>query len=119
MTTATVNILSLPFHVKNDYTYLVLGELEEKLFVGAFVTVPFGSSDKPVTGVVRGLQQVDQISTGTKCISGMYDPVFSLSGDLYRLCEYIADRTVCSFTEAVKAVFPQSLLGVPVSLITT
>ncbi len=113
MITATVNILSLPFHVKNDYTYLVLGDLEKKLFVGAFVTVPFGSVDKPMTGVVRSLQEVDGISTGTKCISGMYDPVFSLSGDLYRLCEYIADRTVCSFAEAVKAVFPQSLLGVP------
>ena len=113
MTTAVVNILSLPFHVKNDYTYLALGELAEKLFVGAFVTVPFGRLDKIMTGVVRSIGEAEEISIGTKCISGMYDPVFSLSGDLYRLCEYISDQTVCSFSEAVKAVFPQSFLGVP------
>ena len=113
MTTAVVNILSLPFHVKNDYTYLVLGELEKKLFVGAFVTVPFGNGDKIVTGVVRSIEDVEDVPIGIKCISGMYDPVFSLSSDLYKLCEYIAEQTVCSFAEAVKAVFPQSFLGVP------
>lgn len=113
MTTAVVNILSLPFHVKNDYTYLISSAIEEKVFVGAFVTAPFGGTDKPMTGVIRSLTKTDEIVTGTKCIHAMYDPLFSLSGDLYRLCEYIADTTVCSFAEAVKAVFPQSLLGVP------
>ncbi|MBR6644789.1 MAG: hypothetical protein IKL21_03380 [Clostridia bacterium] len=64
MTTAVVNILSLPFHVKNDYTYLVLGELEKKLFVGAFVTVPFGNGDKIVTGVVRSIEEAEDVPIG-------------------------------------------------------
>lgn len=113
MKTALVNILSLPVYVKNDYTYLVDKKIADKVKPGVFVTVPFGNTNKTVTGVVRDISETDELSFEAKFIIGVYDEELSLSEDLLGLCKYVSDVALCSYGEAVKAVFPQSLLGSP------
>ncbi len=113
MKAAVVNILSLPYHVNNDYTYLLGRDIADGAEVGRFVTVSFGNANKPSVGVIRSLCEVEEVTVGMKYVIGIYDKVLSLSEELLKLCEYISDTTFCSFGEAAKVMIPAILLKEP------
>ena len=87
MKAAVVNILSLPYHVNNDYTYLLGRDIADGAEVGRFVTVPFGNANKPSVGVIRSLCEVEEVTVGMKYVIGIYDKELSLSEELLKLCE--------------------------------
>ncbi len=112
MKSALVSILSLPNHVKSEYTYLVGDAFESEIREGSFVTVPFGNGNKTQIGLVTGIGAIES-DEKTKSIIGVYEEAFSLSGDLLDLCRYVSDTCLCSFNEAARAIIPPSVLGSP------
>ena len=104
---AKVKLLSLPFRAENDYDYVV----PDDGFVGAFVTVPFGSSDAFNVGVITKIHDGTDSDITYKQIEHIYRREYSLSPLMLGLAEYIEETTLCSFGDAVRAVFPVSVLG--------
>ncbi|MBQ3869223.1 MAG: primosomal protein N' [Clostridia bacterium] len=104
---ATVKLLSLPFHVPNGYDYIV----PDDGFVGAFVTVPLGASNKVSLGVITKIHDATDSDISYKQIDHVYEKEYSLTPVMLGLAEYIEETTLCSFGDAVRAVFPVSVLG--------
>ena len=104
---ATVKLLSLPFNVPNGYDYIV----PDDCFVGAFVTVPIGSSNKVTFGVVTAIHEETDSDITYKQVDYIYKREYSLTPVMLGLAEYIEETTLCSFGDAVRAVFPTAILG--------
>ncbi len=104
---ATVKLLSLPFNVPNGYDYIV----PDDCFVGAFVTVPLGSSNKVTFGVVTAIHEETDSDITYKQVDYIYKREYSLTPVMLGLAEYIEETTLCSFGDAVRAVFPTAILG--------
>ncbi len=119
MLVATVCILSLPYHVKNEYDYILpesaalpayneKGELDA---VGMFAAVPFGQGNRESVGLVTAVCRRDDDDQAMKKIHFLYRREYSLGSELYGLCRYIASNTLCTLGDVVKTAFPLSLLG--------
>ena len=104
---ATVKLLSLPFHAPNGYDYIV----PDDAFVGAFVTVPLGAGNKVSLGVIIKIHDATDSDITYKQVEHVYRREYSLSHVMLGLAEYIEETTLCSFGDAIRAVFPVSVLG--------
>lgn len=109
MNVATVKVLSLPRHVKNAYDY---ADVSGECFVGAFVGVPFGQGSHISLGVVTEVRQEEGDGLfAYKEIFNVYRREFSLSEEYLGLISYLEETTLCSFGDAVRTVYPVSVLG--------
>lgn len=102
---ASVRILDIAYQADRPYVYYIEEHLRDAAVPGATVTVPFGRSNRRVTGIITGLSDecdfpavkplLDVIRGGTV-----------LSDEILRLCLFMHGRYCCSFGSAVKAVLP-------------
>ena len=109
MTVATVRILSLPYHVNNRYDYT---DPQKEAFIGAFVGVPFGQGNRISLGVVTEVREEEPSPmVRYKPVDTVYRREFSLNGEFLKLAYFLEQTTMCSFGDAVKTVYPVSVLG--------
>jgi len=90
-----------------EYSYAVPEALTEKAKVGSRVTVPFGRSNQKRMGMIVGF-----IDTDSKKLKEIYDvtdkePI--LNDEMIMLSRSIAERTFCTFFDAVKVMLPTGL----------
>ncbi len=119
MLVATVCILSLPYHVKNEYDYILpesaaaeaYGEDGSLDAVGMFAAVPFGAGNRESVGLVVSVRECDTDASLFKEVHFLYKREYSLGAELYGLCRFLAANTVCTLGDVVKTAFPLSLLG--------
>lgn len=107
MLLATVKLLSLPYDCENGYSYTA----DEFAFVGAFVSVPFGAGNRITLGVITELKDEAEDGVAYKAVDHVYGRFYSLTPEMLSLVDFLQSRTFCSFGDAVRTVFPVSILG--------
>ncbi|MBR0302276.1 MAG: DEAD/DEAH box helicase family protein, partial [Clostridia bacterium] len=107
---ARVCILDVPFFADKIYDYYIPIELDGSIMEGSLVTVPFGMSNKRMRAVT--LEVTDS--------SGYDDlkPVISVSGaeplldgEQMKMCQFLKNRTLCTFGDAVRSVVPSAAIA--------
>ena len=102
--TVQVAVSNATFHFDKLYSYLVPEHLQEQVFVGSMVLVPFGRGSRPRMAVVLGTEP----ETGGR-MKELYDAApeqACLTPDLLKLVYFLRERTFCTYYDAVKAVIP-------------
>ncbi len=107
---AGVFILEIPVSADREYTYFIPRELIGSVRPGVFVIVPFGGGNRRKKGVVFSVSGKADVKECKPIISVINDSV-SLTDEMLGLCEYISDRTVSTFGDAVRAMIPQGVLS--------
>ena len=103
-----VAVNNATFHFDKLYTYRVPPHLQNCVFLGSMVLVPFGRGTAARMGVVLGLDEPDAETDGRR-IKDIYDAApeqARLSEELLRLVYFLKEHTFCTYYEAVKAIIP-------------
>lgn len=103
---AKVAVNDATIHFDKLYSYLVPPELEDGLWPGGIVLVPFGRSDKPRMAVVLELEREDAPDARLKTLLAAAPEDARLTPELLSIVRFLKDRYFCTWYEAVKAVIP-------------
>ena len=116
--TADVYILDNPFSIDRSYAYYIPADMTDEVTEGAFVTVPFGRSNRKQLGLVvavhaplaAGTPEELAAAAGslheTKPIAAVCTERLTLSDEQLALCRYLKEQTLCTMGEAVRTVVP-------------
>ena len=105
---AQVAVDNATIHFDKLYSYRVPDHLQDGVWPGSMVLVPFGRGDKPRMAVVLKVESVDA-EAAPKRLKTLHDAApeqARLTPDLLELVRFLKDRTFCTWFEAVKAVIP-------------
>ena len=103
-----VLVLDLPYHLDRPFDYLC----EDSVRRGNIVKVPFGRANRLRHGVVTEvLESSEPQPDGLKPVHSVVCDRFSLSEEMLGLCFFLKDYTLCSFTEALRAIMPPGFLA--------
>ena len=109
---AAVHLLDTPYFLDNDYDYFIPPELRDSVVRGGFVTVPFGTSNRAVVGIVTELKERPQLAKEScKPIFFVCDDRLTLSDEMLSLAHFIKGQTLCTLGEAVRAIMPSSVIS--------
>ena len=110
---AGVHLLDSPYCIDRPFDYFIPPDLRERVEVGNFVTVPFGTGNRKRTGLVVALKdQPDNEKIGCKPIFSVCDPsLLSLNDEMMRLCLFMKEQTLCTVGDAVRAMVPISAMA--------
>ena len=109
---AGIRLLDVPYCIDNTFDYYIPPDLRRDILCGDFVTVPFGTANKSRLGLVVSLKDAPENSSVTcKPVLSVCDKSLSLSEEALRLCHFIAEQTLCTVGEAVRAMVPASVLS--------
>ena len=100
---ARVADVALPVPVRRTFAYRVPEKLASSLRLGSRVTVAFGS--RALTGFCVGFDPEDA-PEDLKPIRSVLDPEPLVDEDFLSLTRWLAERTLCSWGEALRAVLP-------------
>ena len=95
-------------HFDKLYSYCIPPRLNDKVWPGSMVLVPFGRGNKPRMAVVLSVAALPE-DADTQKLKTLYDAAPAearLTPDLLELVRFLKDRTFCTWFEAVKAVIP-------------
>jgi primosomal protein N' (replication factor Y) len=101
--TSAVADVALPVPVRKTFAYRIPRPLRAQLQRGCRVNVPFGS--RLLTGFVVGFDPPDAPAE-LKEVHSIVDPEPLVDESLLALTSWIADRTLCSWGEALRAALP-------------
>ncbi len=101
-----VRVLSLPYLQDKPYSYNVPSELSSDIFLGAFVTVPFGFHNKHEIALVEEVFDVDSTDEKTKSVIKMSSNEYFLSEKMLEIVNYLRENTFCSTGDAIKIMVP-------------
>ena len=104
--TVQVAVNNATFHFDKLYSYTLPAHLEENMFVGSMVLVPFGRGSAARMGVVLGITPNDAPAKPLKAIYDAAPEKAVLSDELLKLVCFLKERTFCTYYEAVKAIIP-------------
>ena len=105
---AKVAVEAANYSFDTEFTYIIPGELTDKVMPGCRVTVPFGSGNRKSLGIV--FEVTDERPEGKlKRISELRDETPLLSEEMLALARNIADKTFCTLYEAAKAMLPAGI----------
>ena len=82
---AHIFILDIPYHADKEYSYFVPSVIRDSVLPGVLVEVPFGKSNRRMTGVVVGLTDGEP-DERTKPITRVLSDEVLLSEELLGLC---------------------------------
>ncbi len=110
---AGVHLLDSPYCIDRPFDYFIPPDLRERIAVGNFVTVPFGTGNRKRTGLVVSLKEKpDNEKIGCKPIFSVCDPsLLSLNEEMLKLCFFMKEQTLCTVGDAVRAMVPISALA--------
>jgi primosomal protein N' (replication factor Y) (superfamily II helicase) len=98
----------LPLALRGYFTYRVPFELNNQVFVGARVVVPF-SKNKFYTGLIRRLHQAPPKGFEAKYIESLVDDRPLVTEKQFSLWEWMADYYMCTPGEVMIAALPAGL----------
>ena len=104
----SVRVIGVPPQGDIPYTYSLPDSLSGTVREGSFVLVPFGAGERGRAAVVVGFSDVCDIAR-PKSVRAAYPESLALSAEQLALCAFLAERTVCAFGDAVRAVVPGAL----------
>lgn len=100
-----VAVNNATFHFDKLYSYLVPEQLQDNVFIGSMVLVPFGNTKMPRMAVVLKTQLIEG-DRKLKSIIDVAPEKAMLTGELLDLVYYLKEQTFCTFYDAVKAIIP-------------
>lgn len=104
-----VRLLDVPLAADHPYSYAIPPHLVGSVTEGTLVHVPFGRGDRVVGGVVTATLDTCAFER-VKHILSLFDEAFHLTKDMMGMCRFLAEHTLCTLGEAVKAVLPPGAL---------
>jgi primosomal protein N' (replication factor Y) len=107
---AGVCLLDNPYAIDGIYDYQIPPHLAEEVVTGAFVTVPFGVSNRRLIGLVVELRDCSKYKEH-KLIESVCPDTLALNEEMLGLCGFMKLRTLCSTGDAVRAMVPASALS--------
>ncbi len=102
---AAVAVENSTFSFDKPFSYL-LGD--EPCLPGCRVLVPFGRGNKCRQGIVLSVGN-EESEVRLKRISQLIDSAPVLNNEMLKLCEWLKDRTFCTYFDAVRAVLPSGM----------
>ncbi len=106
---ATVRLLDAPFRADSDYDYL-LPDGESEDLVGRLCTVPFGFGNRGAHAVITAVR-TGESERKLKTVATLYAEDLRVLPEILKLCFFLAEHTLCSVGEAVRAAVPAAALG--------
>ncbi|MBE6562160.1 MAG: primosomal protein N' [Ruminococcaceae bacterium] len=104
---ARLYLVDVPYFADKLYDYYIPAELSAKVFEGSLVSVPFGTGNRRMNGVVRQISDVSGYDS--------LKPIISVSGDeplvdseQMALAEFLKEYTLCTVGEALRAIVPSA-----------
>ncbi len=108
---AKVSVIGVPYHIDKLYDYLVTPDIADNIQRGSIVSLPFGKSNKKHYAVVHSLRfEENDLPPYLKPIFSL-DPEAFLSEHFMKLCEFMKERCLCSFGDAVKCILPTAVFS--------
>ena len=108
--TASVAVENTAYSFDKLFDYLIPEELAEKVKPGCRVLVSFGQGSKKRQGFVFSVSDYpEDTKPKLKKIMEVLDETPLLSEEMINLASFIADRTFCTFFDAVKAILPSGI----------
>ena len=89
------------------YTYVIPPDLLSKTCSGQRVMVPFGRGNTKRQGIIIRVGSADP--KGLKSIYSLIDSNPILSEKMLEVCEFLKERTFCTYYDAVRALVPAGL----------
>ncbi len=109
---AQVYILDLPYGVDRPFDYFVPVQMQGRVSKGSYVTVPFGAKNRYRMAVVCGLSGTKPDSKfDIKPIESLCSDEIKVTDEMFALCEFMREQTLCTFGDAIKAMIPTSAVG--------
>ena len=102
---AGVHLLDVPFAADRMYDYYIPPDLRDTAVPGAFVVVPFGGGNRRQSAVVVELHAYVELKKAKPILSVQTD-VCPLNAEQLKICRYMAEMTLCTVGDALRAVVP-------------
>ncbi len=96
-----------------QFSYSVPFDLCDKVFVGQRVLVPFGKGNKKRQAIISEIYR-EETGAKLKPIFEIIDETPLVTDEMVALANFVADRTFCTFYEALRPMLP---IGVNVSVV--
>ncbi len=106
----SVYLLDSPYAIDTSYDYFVPIDMRCKIQRGAFVTVPFGRTNRKQMGIVWELMSISAYKNPKSIIDICADRA-PLSDEMLGLCAYMKTQLLCTMGDAVRCVVPAAALG--------
>ncbi len=107
---AKVYILDIPYHADKAYSYYVPDNIEDFIVPGAVVEVPFGRGNRRMTGIVAEVTH-NEPPMNVKPITSSVSDAPILSYEQLGLCKFVKEYTLCTFSEALRAMIPSAAMS--------
>lgn len=107
---AKVYILDVPYHADTVYSYAVPPTMEQEIYPGVLVEVPFGKGNRRMTAMVAETDETAD-TENMKPVAAAVSGGELISGEMLRLCLFMKDYTLCTFGEALRAVVPSAAMA--------
>tara|TARA_R110002072_G_scaffold271987_1_gene432064 strand:- start:44990 stop:47473 length:2484 start_codon:yes stop_codon:yes gene_type:complete len=104
--TLFVNVI-LPLPIRNEFTYRVPFDINETIFVGARVVVPFGRS-KLITGIVTSIHENIPTDYQAKYIEHQLDDQAIITPKQYTFWKWISDYYMAPIGDVMNAALPSN-----------
>lgn len=104
---ALVALQGATFSYDKLYTYVIPHDLLQLAKAGCRVLVPFGRGNIKRQGVIIKTDEAEV--KGLKAIHSLIDHTPVLNDEMLTLCEYLKERTFCTYYDAVHALLPAGL----------
>ncbi|MBQ6847369.1 MAG: primosomal protein N' [Clostridia bacterium] len=104
---ALVALEGATFSFDKLYTYILPPDLLANAKEGCRVLVPFGRGNTKRQGMIFGISDGD--GKGLKSVFSLIDREPVLSGEALSVCEFLCERTFCTYYDAIHALLPAGL----------
>ncbi len=106
-TVAKIALQGATFAFDKLYTYILPPDLLSKAKAGCRVLIPFGRGNIKRQGIIIEITE-DEVK-GLKSVFSLIDTTPILNEEMLAVCEYLHDRTFCTYYDAVNALLPTGL----------
>ena len=107
---AGVYLLDAPFSIDREYDYRIPEGMSPR--PGDFVSVPFGSGNRRVTGLCTVLRESsDTDPAKIKPLFAVCSRELSLDGEMLGLMRFMKEQTLCTTGDAIHAILPPAALS--------
>lgn len=108
--TAQIAVEGTAFHFDRLFDYRIPPELADKIKPGIRVLVPFGRGNRKIQGLV--FYVLPSATPETKPILAVLDSEPVVDAEGFRIIEFLAETTFCSYYDALKCILPAGLEGI-------
>ena len=109
---AGIYLLDNPYFLDDTFDYFIPPDMRGNIAKGDFVTVPFGTANRRCIGIVDSIKDSpDDSNLSCKPVLSVCDKSMSLSEEMFGLCFFMKERTLCTMGDAIRAAIPASALS--------